>query len=573
MFNLVSKNILFVLVLILGLDLLFAQNQTLLVDVNQVLPPIKLLNGTNCGPHGFRNHNLNFVELYQQLGIKAIRTHDFYGPCDWMTIFPNWNANPDSSLSYNFSSTDSVINLIVQNGFKVLFRLGSSWRGNRPEYTNDPPGTIRDNNGNIIHQADTNDFKKFAEICKHIVMHYNDGWANGYHYQITDWEIWNEPSLASQFWSGTQLQFQQMFSIVSKTLKAYNPNLRVGGPAQEGQVSPQYEIDFISYCDSNQVPLDFYSYHSYGGLISQLSPYHIAKRTVDVRNLLNLHRYNNTRLVCDEWNSGINEINFSNTGKGAAFYASALSYMVQYNVDASYQYRGDDHPLGLFFQTGAMKIAGESYKAWNLLSALPIRINCEGSDTLGFTIIATRDSACNIIRVLLSNYQPLSKNLSIKLIGSYFSDGTKWSYIRKTIDNTKRFLTVDSSFIFSNFDSLVVYLTISGESVEYFEFKKQTNTKVKIDEVNHDYSFYLSQNWPNPFNTSTKISFSISKKEFVSLKVYNSLGEEILILLQDEVYPGVYEFDLNAESLSSGVYFFQLQTERYTQVKKIILIR
>jgi hypothetical protein len=85
--------------------------------------------------------------------------------------------------------------------------------------------------------------------------------------------------------------------------------------------------------------------------------------------------------------------------------------------------------------------------------------------------------------------------------------------------------------------------------------------------------FKLEQNYPNPFNPSTKINFSIPEASFVSLKIFNSIGEEIERLVAEELSAGKYKYDWNAINIPSGIYFYGLQTENFTETKKMILIK
>ncbi len=85
--------------------------------------------------------------------------------------------------------------------------------------------------------------------------------------------------------------------------------------------------------------------------------------------------------------------------------------------------------------------------------------------------------------------------------------------------------------------------------------------------------FILNQNYPNPFNPSTTISFSIPEASFISLKIFNSLGEEVETLVSKDLNAGNYKYDWNAESLTSGVYFYKLQSENFIQTKKMILLK
>ena len=89
--------------------------------------------------------------------------------------------------------------------------------------------------------------------------------------------------------------------------------------------------------------------------------------------------------------------------------------------------------------------------------------------------------------------------------------------------------------------------------------------------------YFLSQNYPNPFNPSTLIRFSIPKNSFVTLKIYDVIGNEIAILIDEEKSVGNYEIEFsslkNNLKISSGVYLYQLRANDYMQTKKMILIK
>jgi len=85
--------------------------------------------------------------------------------------------------------------------------------------------------------------------------------------------------------------------------------------------------------------------------------------------------------------------------------------------------------------------------------------------------------------------------------------------------------------------------------------------------------FVLDQNYPNPFNPSTTIRYSIPTSEFVTLMVYDVLGNEVANLVNEEKPAGSYEIKFDASILSSGIYFYSLQAGSYTQTKKLILMK
>lgn len=83
----------------------------------------------------------------------------------------------------------------------------------------------------------------------------------------------------------------------------------------------------------------------------------------------------------------------------------------------------------------------------------------------------------------------------------------------------------------------------------------------------------LEQNYPNPFNPSTKISFNLPAREFVTLKIFNVLGNEVAILINDNLEAGLHEIPFNASGLNSGVYFYVISTKNFSSTRKMILLK
>jgi hypothetical protein len=207
----------------------FTQNTTagfrsLQVDAGKVIGEIRSFQGLNGPPSPLMTGLPNLAQPYKDLRISQVRTHDLMGPSEidskfeqsngelaWLIpdpaqragvvkagnasiIFPDESADPEKPASYNFAPTDKVLAAIRATGAEVYYRIGRSWGANI-----NPPA----------------DFDKFASVVKHIAMHYNQGWANGFHYDIRYWEFWNEPD--GLFWSGTPEQF---YSLYEKTERA-----------------------------------------------------------------------------------------------------------------------------------------------------------------------------------------------------------------------------------------------------------------------------------------------------------------------------------------------------------------
>jgi len=85
--------------------------------------------------------------------------------------------------------------------------------------------------------------------------------------------------------------------------------------------------------------------------------------------------------------------------------------------------------------------------------------------------------------------------------------------------------------------------------------------------------YELNQNYPNPFNPVTKINFALPKRAYVSLKIYNTLGKEVAVLVSETKAAGYYTIDFNGSDLSSGVYYYRLESEGFMDVKKMILVK
>ncbi|HJY64946.1 MAG TPA: T9SS type A sorting domain-containing protein, partial [Ignavibacteria bacterium] len=86
-------------------------------------------------------------------------------------------------------------------------------------------------------------------------------------------------------------------------------------------------------------------------------------------------------------------------------------------------------------------------------------------------------------------------------------------------------------------------------------------------------SYKLLQNYPNPFNPNTVIEFSLADRSYMNLKVYDVTGKEIETLVNQILNAGNYKVSFNGQNLTSGIYFYRLQTNEFAETKKMILIK
>ena len=349
----------------------------------------------NCGPlpNWDETKRVDLTSQYQQIGITHIRTHDFFGPTDISWIFPNWSADPSNPASYNFSISDDYITGIINAGCQVFYRLGES--ASADENLRRPP----------------ENFTKWSEVCRHIVMHYNEGWNNGFYYKITHWEIWNEPDL-SGFWNGTAPLYYELYHNVADHLKNHNQSLKIGGPCTSSLSNENFTSQFLNYVKEHQVPLDFYSWHRYAD-----SPHQLYTDARFVRELLDSYGFTETENINTEWNINLLYPQRDNdNAKNAAFTAGSLSVFQDASMDYAFRYRGtqDDNALmkligfdiALFTIDGLFKTPTLSYLAYQtLFKDTPVRVQLpemDGAD--GITLLAGVSEDKNNISLLFSNY-------------------------------------------------------------------------------------------------------------------------------------------------------------------------
>ena len=122
-------------------------------------------------------------------------------------------------------------------------------------------------------------------------------------------------------------------------------------------------------------------------------------------------------------------------------------------------------------------------------------------------------------------------------------------------------------------------LAVSGSTYNFTGYRiiiswipvNTTDVSGEMSNIVKGYS--LSQNYPNPFNPSTTISYELPHASRMSLRVYNTLGQEVATMVNENKPAGVYTARFEARSLASGVYFYRLQAGNFVDTKKFILLK
>ena len=231
----------------------------IVIDFQNTNGNIKPMNAVNNGPVGGGVRKNGNFEDYKALEIPYARNHDaaaflgYGGPhtVDIHNIFKNFDADENDPASYIFEPTDTYIKNTLDAGTETFYRLGATIEHGY-KYGTYPP----------------KDFAKWARICEHIIRHYNEGWADGFNYNIEYWEIWNEPDCrnadgSNPCWQGTDDQFIDFYEIAAKHLKSCFPGLKIGGPAFMSPWRNDFRKNFLKAVVERKIPMDFYSYHCY----------------------------------------------------------------------------------------------------------------------------------------------------------------------------------------------------------------------------------------------------------------------------------------------------------------------
>ena len=254
---------------------------TVSVNLDRKVSKMKPMHGGGQPPLGGKDL-IEYFHYVTEAGIPYSRLHDVWGSfgggrfVDVPNVFRDFDADENDPSNYDFTFTDHLLKALVEANVEPYYRLGI---------------TI-ENQANIkpYHTFPPKDPAKWARICEHIIRHYTEGWADGFHYKITYWEIWNEPEVQNQMmWCGTPEEYFELYDVTAKHLKACFPHLKIGGYASCGfyAIAPKVKVDpatnlpgtippsdheqklmrffygFFDYIKAHGSPIDFFSWHSY----------------------------------------------------------------------------------------------------------------------------------------------------------------------------------------------------------------------------------------------------------------------------------------------------------------------
>jgi len=357
------------------------------IDFENITGKIKPMHAIN-NPPTVPSDRYGLYEKLKEANIPYARLHDTGGVfggaryVDVENIFTDFGADENDPASYDFAFTDKLLGSMDEIGLKPFYRLGPTIENNHKikAYHIFPPA----------------DPHKWARICEHIIMHYNEGWAEGCRFGIEYWEIWNEPDNEPEIgdnpmWKGTQEEFFELYDITARHLKTRFPNLKIGGYASCGFYAlsdadfsetahstsrvgyfVEFFHNFFGYIGAKKTPLDFFSWHSYAGLKENVTYAAYAEKK------LAEYGYGGAEVIFNEWNPGI-----QNRGKAidASNIAAMMCAMQKTSTDMCMYYDGQIHSsyCGLF--SGDFHRVFKAYYAFWAFGQLYAQKNEVFSDT------------------------------------------------------------------------------------------------------------------------------------------------------------------------------------------------
>ena len=347
------------------------------IDATVTVGALRPLNGVQA-------EDAQGAAFYRTAHVDLVHIPDTVGAGDIDGIFPDMSADVENPKSYNFAPTDRLVESIKSGGAEPLFRIGRSAGAG-----GEPPA----------------DLDKWAQIVRHVVLHYNAKWAKGFRYGIRYWEVWNAPD-SKQFWSGTPGEYYRLYDKTARAIQAADPTALVGGPAiSKPLIAGDYREKFIDFVRLNDLPLDFFSWHFYA--VDSNDPYVFVTIARRLRVILDARGFGSAKNVLDAWNADPADEDSSNAAR-AAFAASSLIYMLGGPIDAqAYRRAAASSRLG----GGATDAVGSVLGAFGALKSTPFLIRSSGGDDSGLAVVAGRSKDNRLVQILISNYQIAPKYL------------------------------------------------------------------------------------------------------------------------------------------------------------------
>jgi len=385
---------------------------------------LRPLHGVNKGPL-VGGGLVDLTASLKALHIPWTRLHDCHFPnpdvVDMQAVFPRPEADPGLESSYDFARTDRYLEGIRATGSGIVYRLGQSIEHEPIKKWVHPPANAA----------------RWADACIGIIRHYNEGWANGFHFGIPYWEIWNEPENRPVMWTGNDEQFFALYRTASRAIKGKFPHLKIGGPAIGGTGSftngefqeSLFLKNFLDHCQRESLPLDFFSWHCYTD-----DPKEISARARAMRASLDARGFVRTESHLNEWNY-LPDNSWSPLSRetpaaererayekmagpnGAAFIAAALMELQDSPVEIANLFHAETGAFGLFSEQGVPYGNYYGLLAFARLLETAHRVKIVVAESHGLSCAAGLNVDGKKASLLISSFGPAAKAIELSVKG------------------------------------------------------------------------------------------------------------------------------------------------------------
>ncbi len=439
----------------------------LTVDFEKAVGKIKAMHAVGQPP--FYGMYFDKFKYLTAANIPYSRLHDTGGAygrsvfVDIPNLFRDFDADENDEASYDFAFTDVLLAELMKAGVKPYFRLGVTIE-NYPHiraYRIYPP----------------KDAAKWARICEHIIRHYNEGWAHGFHFGIEYWEIWNEPDSVtergSMMWLGTKEEYFELYAVSAKHLKkCFGDAIKIGGFASCGFYAitnenakralktgnteglnayeksllyfKEYFEDFLAYIKEKNAPIDFFSWHSYDPVGNTLLQQAYVEKTLADMG------YGDIEIHLNEWNTH-HSVSEMGTAAAAASSAAMMCSMQNTKMTVMNFY---DARLGLSDYCGLFDprwrkpfCTYDAFFAFGKLYALGTQAEVKGLSDGLYATAATNGEARGVLIANIGEARELSLNLSEKYFAYSITDDTRMK--RAEIDSAAFVMEKDTVVFFT----------------------------------------------------------------------------------------------------------------------------
>lgn len=409
---------------------------------------IKDVAGVNGAPISVMPGFPDLEDQFNQMGITHFRLNDIYGVGDLDNGAVSGPYDNDDPMILNVPPQDAyrardLLNKI--SNFRTIYpnaAIGMSqgnydlaFKDDNYQITDDYIRRIMVNNPAVNPQGIRREvmfrvgrskgcgaeipahFDIYVSLVATLVQRYSSElFLSGLPRKIAYWETWNEPDLSDSWNNNDPGRYYDFYSKIAWKIKEIDPNAKVGGAgiADGSDSSGAYINGFLSFCRSNNVPLDFISWHYYGNQTAD--PQNIIDVASNIQSSLWQNGYNDVESICSAWNStsyaSVDAFSKVQSAQNASYIAASLIHMQSCKVDRDYYYRGDALSFGLFNDDdnpvdtrykSFSSYAAQAFTLFNQLRQAPTLLSTSNTDNTGISILAGK--AYGTVKILVANYR------------------------------------------------------------------------------------------------------------------------------------------------------------------------